>query len=97
MVETNFAEQLGQIRRSEFGALVKGDSHQIDRDMNVILAPIEPDLGGSECTNARDTSGHSKHISEIFFEWSQDGDVKKLSRSQDGSEWIVRILVYVVR
>lgn len=67
LVETNFAEQLGQIRRSEFGALVKGDSHQIDRDMNVILAPIEPDSGGLECTKGRDTSGHSGDISKKYF------------------------------
>ena len=62
-----------------------------------VVAPIEPNLGGSECTNARDTSGHSKQISEKIFEWSQEWDVKKLSHSQDGSDWNVRILVYVVR
>ncbi len=62
-----------------------------------VVAPIEPNLGGWECTKARDTSGHSKQISEKIFEWSQEWDVKELSHSLAGSDWNASSLVYVVR
>ena len=67
--------------------------------MNVILAPIEPDLVGWECTQGRDTSGHSGDISKKNFESNREWDVKMLSHSLAGSEWnvsnplIPRILV----